>query len=203
MHRYLRPHSFEIKQKALELVKSGLSRREAAERVGVSYFTVIFWAKELLPIKKSLSAKLKYRARRLVKEGVSRLRIAEILGISYQTVLKLTRDLGSPFKKRILTGRMAFLASQLIKNGYVFCNKEIGISTYRVLKKNFDVRYIKVRIKWHKASMIYLVGREENAIKAYLTKNQLHNLTERQLNSIKARYSIRSKDKRRGEYKII
>ena len=187
MHRYLKQHPFEIKQKALELVKSGLSRREAAKTVGVSYFTVVFWAKELLPAKKHSSTKLRYKARRLVKEGISRLKISEILGVSYPTVLKWTKDLGSPFKKRVLAGRMAFLASQSVKKGYIFCNKEIGISTYRVLKKNFDVKYIKVRIKWHKASMIYLRG-EKNAIKAHISKNGLHSLNETQLNSIKAKF---------------
>ncbi len=83
----MQKYSNEIKAEARELVKSGLSRNEAARRLGFSSNYICNLCLDL-PLKRPnrYPQEMVERARRLASEGMSKLMISKELGVSYQWV---------------------------------------------------------------------------------------------------------------------
>lgn len=181
-------YSKEIKEKAIELVKSGTSRRSAATKLNIGKSTVNNWTKDLPNNRYPVA--LKYKARRLVKHGLTRKEAATLLHLNYRTIRWWTQDLGCSYFGYALIGRSTLrLLSELFTKGYVFCKDEKAtLQMYRILKKYFEVKRIKIRIPWHKAKMLYLAGRESEAFAAYVKRFNINYLDDRTLNKIKTKF---------------
>ena len=86
MNQYTHPYPDEIKEKARQLIASGLSRSKTAVFLGVPYGTLYKW-KIPSPNKSVVySDEIKQRARELSKSGLSRPKISEKLGINIKTI---------------------------------------------------------------------------------------------------------------------
>ncbi len=92
----MRKYSNEVKTEARELVKSGLSRNEAARRLGLSSNYVCNLCLDLtLKRPNRYPQELTERARKLANEGMSKLLISKELGVSYQWVKEHLYDINA------------------------------------------------------------------------------------------------------------
>ncbi|MCL4373203.1 hypothetical protein M1384_04025 [Candidatus Parvarchaeota archaeon] len=92
----MQKYSNEVKAEARELVKSGLSRTEAARRLGFSSNYVYNLCLDI-PLKRSnhYPQEMVERARKLASEGISKLLISKELSVSYQWVKEHLYDINA------------------------------------------------------------------------------------------------------------
>jgi transposase-like protein len=86
MNQYTHPYSDEIKEKARQLIASGLSRSRTAIFLGIPYGTLYKWKIPSPNKPVTYSDKIKRRAQELSKSGLSRPKIAQKLGINIKTI---------------------------------------------------------------------------------------------------------------------
>ena len=133
------------------------------------------------------SVALKYKARRLVKQGLTRKEAATLLRLDPRTVRWWTQDLGCSYFGYAFIGRSTLrILSELFTKGYVFCKDEkVSLQIYRTLRKYFGIKRVKIRSSWHKATVLYLKGRENDAFSAYTKRIKINYLDSRTLNRTK------------------
>ena len=176
-----KPYPLDVKQRAIDLVKSGMKRRDVAAKLRISYFTISFWTRGLNQHKYLLqpySRKLKRKARKLVKLGLSKITVATKLKIPYNIIQVWTNDIHMSFAH--LSGAAERIISLLIKDGYFFPKSgQLGIC--RSLKQNLYVKMTRIRGVW----ICYLPGSENKAMKAILEKLNYNLIGSQKLSEIK------------------
>ena len=179
-HTYFKPHSSEEKQKAIDLVSSGISRKEVSDRLGISYFTIVYWCRGINTWSKHLPYPpiLKRKARRMVRSGVPKIEVAARLGISRNTLYDWTCDIHTINSR--LTGAAEKILAEVIDKGYFF-PKPAQLNICRNLKQNVRLRLVNINHKW----ILYSAKDKESAMKVYLTNRKLNYMSSQRLASIK------------------
>jgi transposase-like protein len=92
----------EVKQKAVELYKSGLSVNKIALELGVSKWTVRQWLRKAGVTVRDMRKppELKAKAVEMLMAGVPAKQVAKILNVSYQTVMKWKHEAGLVDRER-------------------------------------------------------------------------------------------------------
>lgn len=108
------------KEIAIKLLKEGLSRKEVAEKLGISRVTLGAWAiKEKLfvyPSPKVISNEDKLKGLEMLKVGISQAEVAKVFGITRAAVNLWAKAAGIP-SKRFKTASTKIKAINLIKEG--------------------------------------------------------------------------------------
>jgi transposase-like protein len=90
----------ELKEKAIELLKQGLSQRRVARELGVSHYMVKRWAKEagISRGPKKYPPEVREKALELLKQGLTYREVSQMLGVKEDTLAEWARKAG--IKKR-------------------------------------------------------------------------------------------------------
>lgn len=107
-----------LREKAITLLKQGLSKNRISKELGISFTTIRRWtAGEPSPYSIQYSAETKQKALELAKEKISRAKISEDLGVGYYTVLAWTRGIGTWQKRFPFSPKLKRKARQFIRAG--------------------------------------------------------------------------------------
>ncbi len=179
-HAYFKPHSPEEKQKAIDLVSSGMRRKEVSDRLRISYFTIVYWCRGINTWCKHLPYPpiLRRKARRMVRAGVPKIEVASRLGISRNTIYDWTCDIHTT--KSRLTGAAEKILAEVIDKGYFFPNPA-QLNTCRNLKQNLGLRLTRLNGKW----ILYQYNEKDKAVKALLEKSNTNYLSAKETENIK------------------
>ena len=131
----------ELKQKAREMVLSGISKIYTAYKLGVSSKSVCNWTADIPRNKIAYPQKLRYKIRYLVRKGMSKTEVAEVLGVGYTTVTRWTTDLHNNDSK--VSGRYFQILCKIARDGYIIAKrKEIPI--YKTLMKCAPIKCVVI-----------------------------------------------------------
>ncbi len=129
----------ELKQKAREMVLSGVSKIQTAYKLGVSSKSICNWTADIPRNKIAYPQKLKHKIRYLVRKGMSKVEVSEAFGVGCTTVTRWTTDLHNNDSK--ISGRYFLILKELIEKGHIAAKrKEVPI--YKALMKCAPIKSI-------------------------------------------------------------
>jgi hypothetical protein len=177
-HSYYKPHSRELKQKALMLLEAGNSRIQIANKLNLSYFTVTFWLRGVeIKQKRIYPDSLKRKVRRLARKGLLKVEIARILEVSYGKVIVWTSDIKNGKSK--LSGRAAQILSHIINDGY-FISDNSDLSVCRELSQLVPIKIAIIR----RLRIYYLKDSTAKAMQYLLEKKNISYISATKLRRI-------------------
>ena len=163
-----------------------MSRKEVSDRLGISYFTIVYWCRGINTWSKhpSYPAILKRKARKMVRSGITKREVAGMLCISYNMLCSWTADIHNSNSR--LSGAAEKILSEVVENGYFF-PKPKQLNICRVLKQDVGLRLARLNGKW----ILYQHNSGDKAIKVMIEKSRLNYLNSRNLNNIRRLFYAR------------
>lgn len=184
-HTYLKPHSSEEKQKAIDLVSSGISRKEVSDKLGISYFTIVYWCRGINTWSKhpSYPTILKRKTRMLAKRGIPKGEISLRLNVSYTTVCRWTGDVTN--RHSHVNGRYFLALAEIAKKGYMISSRK-DVFVFKFLKKYVPVKSLLIG----RSAVYYMEGSEMKVFNDIVKRSDLK-LNNRKLNLLRDSLKIR------------
>ncbi len=111
-------YPIEVKNKAMGLLRQGLSKNRISKELGISFTTIRRWTAGLdSTYSISYSEETKQKAIEMAKAGVNRVKIARDLNAGYYSVLSWTRGINTWQKRLPLPLKLRKKARKMVRSG--------------------------------------------------------------------------------------